>query len=73
MKKLFSDMNDSYYLYFKGIVNSILAFTLGLMGYLEAINAIVSILGGLFFLVVSFLTARKLWYEHNEKYRKIKK
>jgi uncharacterized membrane protein (UPF0136 family) len=65
-------MNNDYYLYAKGFINSILAFAFGLMGYLEAINAIVSILGGLFFLVVSFLTARKLLYEHNEKYRKTK-
>jgi uncharacterized membrane protein (UPF0136 family) len=65
-------MNNDYYLYAKGFINSILAFSFGLMGYLEAINAIVSIFGGLFFLVVSFLTARKLWYEHNEKYRKTK-
>jgi uncharacterized membrane protein (UPF0136 family) len=65
-------MNNDYYLYFKGFINSILAFSFGLMGYLEAINAIVSMLGGLFFLVVSFLTARKLWYEHNDKYRKKK-
>jgi hypothetical protein len=54
---------STYFLYFKGAINSIFALTLGIMGYLEIINAFISILGGSLFLVVSGFTALKLYRE----------
>lgn len=69
---LFKGMDEGYFLYFKGAVNSILAVMMGIMGYLEVINSLISIAGGLFFLVVSALTALKLWREHKEHIQKNK-
>lgn len=57
-------MNESNFLLFKVVVNSFLATAVGLMGALEIMNAVISMLGGLLFLGVTFFTLRKMYNEH---------
>lgn len=56
-------MNESNFLLFKAYANSLLTIIAGVLGYLEMVNAVITVIGGVFFAGVSALTFVKLYRE----------